>query len=103
MLRIRARQKTVSGSHLTECDPLTAVQEFRFAKREYAAITGRDQGARDVLAYHLRISFKPGEIDAETANRIGYNLALKLTKGNHAFETIPHCVTRLEWHFLFCP
>jgi hypothetical protein len=53
-------------------------------------ITGRDQGKRDVLAYHLRQSFKPGEIDPATANRIGYELAMKLTHGNHAFLCCTH-------------
>jgi hypothetical protein len=57
-----------------ECDPLTADAEFLFAKNQYAMITGRDQGKRNVLAYHLRQSFKPGEIDPATANRIGYEL-----------------------------
>ncbi len=31
----------------------------------------------------MRQSFKPGEITAEKANKIGYDLALSLTKGNH--------------------
>ena len=85
-------EKTDGGEWITayECDPLIADKEFSFSKRQYAAITGRDQGVRDVIAYHLRISFKPGETDAETANRIGYDLAMKLTKGNHAFVCCTH-------------
>ena len=43
-----------------------------------------------MIAYHLRISFKPGEADAETANRIGYDLAIKFTKGRHAFVCCTH-------------
>jgi hypothetical protein len=38
----------------------------------------------------LRQAFKPGEIDAETANEIGYKLALSLTKGKHAFVCCTH-------------
>ena len=85
-------EKTDSGEWVTsyECDPLIADQEFNFAKNQYAAITGRSQGANDVIAYHLRISFKPGETDAATANRIGYGLAMKLTKGNHAYVCCTH-------------
>ena len=85
-------EKTDSGEWITsyECDPLIADQEFNFAKNQYAAITGRSQGANDVIAYHLRISFKPGETDAATANRIGYGLAMKLTKGNHAYVCCTH-------------
>ena len=85
-------EKTDAGEWVTayECDPLTVDAEFMFSKRQYAAITGRDQGARDVIGYHLRISFKPGETDAATANRIGYDLAKKLTKGSHAFVCCTH-------------
>jgi len=84
--------KTEQGEWVTsyECDPLIADDEFLFSKNHYAAVTGRDQGTNDVIGYHLRISFKPGETDAQTANKIGYDLALKLTKGNHAFVCCTH-------------
>jgi len=90
--------KTDSGEWVSayECDPLIADKEFLFAKNQYAAITGRSQGINDVLAYHLRISFKPGETDAATANKIGYDLAMKLTKGQHAFV----CCTHTDRHHL---
>jgi hypothetical protein len=89
---VKNPDKTNGGEWVTayECDPLTADAEFLFAKNQYAMITGRDQGKRDVLAYHLRQSFKPGEIDPATANRIGYELAMKLTHGNHAFLCCTH-------------
>jgi len=84
--------KTDGGEWVTSyaCDLLTVDAEFMFSKNQYATITGRDQGARDVIGYHLRISFKPGETDAATANRIGYELAMKLTHGNHAFVCCTH-------------
>jgi len=90
--------KTDSGEWVSayECDPLIADKEFMFAKKQYATITGRDQGKNDVLAYHLRISFKPGETDAATANKIGYDLAMKLTKGQHAFV----CCTHTDRHHM---
>ena len=76
---VKNPDKTENGEWVTsyECDPLTADAEFQFSKHQYATITGRDYGRRDVLAYHLRQSFKPGEIDPATANRIGYELARK--------------------------
>jgi hypothetical protein len=85
-------EKTGGGQWVTsfQCDPLIADVEFLFSKNLYAAITGRDQGARDVLAYHLRVSFKPGEIDAATANKIGYDLAMKLCKARNAFVCCTH-------------
>ena len=73
-----------------ECDPISVDAEFLLSKREYSKLTGRKQGDRDVIAYHLRQSFKPGEIDPETANKIGYDLAMKLTKGRHAFIVATH-------------
>ena len=54
------------------CDPRTVNEEFALSKNEYEYITGRAQGQRDVIAYHIRQSFKPGEVDAQTANEIGY-------------------------------
>ena len=101
---IKNPDKTVDGQWVSsyECDPLIADDEFLFSKRQYAEITGRDYGSRDVLAYHLRQSFKPGEVDAATANRIGYDLALKLTKGNHAFICCTHVdKSHIHSHIIF--
>jgi len=38
----------------------------------------------------MRQAFKPGEIYPETANRIGYELALEYTGGKHAFVVATH-------------
>ncbi len=43
-----------------------------------------------MIAYHLRQSFKPGKITSELANKIGYDLAMSLTKGKHAFIVCTH-------------
>ena len=85
-------EKTNGGDLVTayQCTPSIADQEFLFSKRQYAAITGREQKDNDVIAYHLRQSFKPGEITPEQANKIGYDLAMSLTKGNHAFIVCTH-------------
>ena len=89
---VKNPHKTNDGEWVTAyaCDPISVDAEFMFSKNQYAAITGRNQGARDVIGYHLRISFKPGETDAAMANRIGYDLAMKLTKGSHAFVCCTH-------------
>jgi len=83
--------KTRHGELVTGygCDPRTVDTEFLMAKKEYFRITGREQ-KRDVLAYHLRQSFKPGEITPEDANRVGHELALRFTKGKHAFIVATH-------------
>lgn len=72
-----------------ECDPRSAWEEFLLTKREYEQKTGRQQ-KRDVLAYQIRQSFKPKEILPEEANRLGYELAMRFTKGNHAFTVSTH-------------
>ena len=41
--------------------------------REHAKKNGMDKG--DNLAFHLIQSFKPGEVDAETAHRLGQQFA----------------------------
>lgn len=84
-------RKTEEGHFVSsyECDPKTAAQEFVLSKREYKAVTGRAQ-QRDVIAYHLRQAFVPGEITPEEANRLGYEMARRLLKGNHAFIVATH-------------
>jgi len=84
--------KTENGELISsyECDIKTAESEFMLSKREYASLTGRSQGDRDVIAYHVRQSFKLGEITPEEANRIGYELAMRFTKGRHAFIICTH-------------
>ena len=85
-------EKTNGGNLVTayQCNPSIADQEFLFSKRQYAAITGRERKDNDVIAYHLRQSFKPGEITPELANKIGHDLAMSLTKGKHAFIVCTH-------------
>ena len=84
-------EKTQKGELVTayECDPMTADQEFLLAKRQYEHATGRRQ-KRDVIAYQIRQSFKPGEITPEEANAIGQELAKRFTKGKHAFIVATH-------------
>lgn len=73
-----------------ECDTRTADAEFTLAKRQYINLTGRVRGTDDVIAYHFRQAFKPGEVTPEEANQIGQELALRLTKGNNAFIVCTH-------------
>lgn len=50
-----------------------------------------DMGRKDdVIAYHLRQSFVPGEITPEEANRIGCELAKRFTHGQHAYVVATH-------------
>lgn len=84
-------EKTESGELVSsyECAPETAENEFLLSKRIYQNITGRTQDS-DVIAYQVRQSFRPGEISPEEANRVGYEFALRFTKGQHAFLVCTH-------------
>ena len=83
--------KTNDGEFISsyECDPKTANEEFLLTKRQYQHITGRQQ-KHDVIAYQIRQSFKPGEITPEEANQVGYELAMRFTKGKYAFLVATH-------------
>ena len=83
--------KTENGEYVSfyECTPESVVEEFALSKREYEHITGRRQ-QRGVIAYMIRQSFKPGEIEAKEANSVGYELAMRFTKGKHMFFVATH-------------
>lgn len=84
-------EKTNKGELVNgyECDPFTVDEEFMLSKRRYFQITGKMQ-KNDVIAYQIRQSFKPGEITPEDANRLGYELAMRFTKGKYAFIVATH-------------
>ena len=71
------------------CQPETAATEFLLSKRQYQQITGEEYKG-NIIAYQIRQSFKPGEITPEDANRLGYELAMRFTKGQHAFTVSTH-------------
>ena len=83
--------KTQQGELVSsyECSPLTVDEEFMLSKRQYELATGRRQKS-DVIAYQIRQSFKPGEITAEEANKVGHELAMRFTKGKYAFIVATH-------------
>ena len=71
------------------CDPETAHAEFMLVKGQYQAETGRtaEQGA---LCYQIRQAFPQGEVTPEEANRIGYETAMRWTKGKYQFFVCTH-------------
>ena len=83
--------KTEKGELISSyaCDPETAAMEFLLSKRQYQQVTGQEYKG-NIIAYQIRQSFKPGEITPEEANRLGYELAMRFTKGNHAFTVSTH-------------
>ena len=89
---VKNPEKTDHGRLITsyQCDSRVADAQFLLDKHTYAARTGRVRGADDVIAYHLRQSFVPGEITPEEANRLGVELARRFTKDKHAFIVCTH-------------
>ena len=87
--------KTADGELLYgfECNPRTAQAEFMLSKRLYTQQTGRDQGKHNVIAYHVRMSFKSGEVGAENALELGKELASRWTKNKHQFVVAAHVNT----------
>ena len=86
-------EKTNDGELVSSymCSPETAAEEFEISKQLYHQITGRSQSPdHDVIMYRVIQSFKPGEVSPEEANRIGYELAMKFTGGQHQFVVSTH-------------
>ena len=85
------KDKTADGELVSsyECAPQTAAEEFVLSKQIYFQKTGREQ-ENDIIAYQFRQSFKPGEVTAEEANKIGYEFAERFLKGKHAFIVCTH-------------
>ena len=71
------------------CDPETAHAELMLVKGQYQAETGRtaEQGA---LCYQIRQAFPQGEVTPKEANRIGYETAMRWTKGKYQFFVCTH-------------
>lgn len=86
-------EKTQDGDLISSymCSPETAAEEFEISKRLYYQLTGRSQSKdRDVIMYRIIQSFKPGEVTPEEAHEIAYELAMKLTGGQHQFVVCTH-------------
>ena len=83
-------EKTNQGEFLSsyECDPKTVDKEFELSKSQYDLFSSSRKG--DIIAYQIRQSFKPGEITPEEANQVGYETAMRWTKGKHAFIVATH-------------
>ena len=89
----RKAEKTNDGELVSSymCQPESAAEEFEASKKLYFQLTGRKQDPEhDILMYRIIQSFKPGEISPEEANRLGYELAMKFTGGQHQFVVSTH-------------
>lgn len=71
------------------CEPATAHAEFLLTKSQYQAETGREieSGA---LFFQIRQAFPHGEVTPEEANKLGYETAMRWTKGKYQFFVCTH-------------
>ena len=99
---VKASEKTENGSlvYAYGCTPQLVAAEFALSKRQYAQLTGRK--APGVIAYHIRQSFKPGEITPEEANLVGRELAERFLKGKHAYIICTHTDRRHIHNHIVC-
>nr|WP_297769164.1 relaxase/mobilization nuclease domain-containing protein [uncultured Butyrivibrio sp.] len=88
---VRDARKTEDEKYLSTygCDPETVKEQFLLSRKIYEDNTSI-LGKNEIIAYQIRQSFKPGEITPEKANELGYELAMKFTKGKHAFIVTTH-------------
>lgn len=75
-------EKYVS-SYKCNTDKNIALKEFYLLKNQF----GKEEG---ILAHHFIQSFKPGEVDEETAHKVGMEWAEKLLDGNYQFIISTH-------------
>ncbi|HML68508.1 MAG TPA: relaxase/mobilization nuclease domain-containing protein [Clostridia bacterium] len=85
------------------CDPATAAAEMLLTKREYELQNGPERAiSSNILLYQIRQAFAPGEITPEKAQQIGYELALRFTKGKHQFIVATHVDKQhIHTHIIF--
>ena len=99
---VKNPEKTEKGSlvYAYGCTPQLVAAEFALSKRIYSQRTGRK--APGVIAYHIRQSFKPGEITPEEANLVGRELAERFLKGKHAYIVCTHVDRKhIHSHIIF--
>ena len=99
---VKNPEKTENGALVFAhgCTPQLVAAEFALSKRQYTLRTGRK--APGVIAYHIRQSFKPGEITPEEANRVGRELAERFLRGKHAYIVCTHVDKKhIHSHIIF--
>ena len=84
-------EKTENGTFVRSygCEAETADVEFAFSWQQYQKNKNRVYDG-EIIAYHIRQSFQPGEITPEEANAIGYEFASRYLKGKYAFIVATH-------------
>ena len=76
---------------------------YETADIEFEYTLSQALGKGNNLAFHLIQSFEPGEVDYETAHKIGKQLADAVTKGQHEYVLTTHIDKgHVHNHIIFC-
>ena len=76
---------------------------YQTADIEFEYTLSQALGKGNNLAFHLIQSFEPGEVDYETAHKIGKQLADAVTKGQHEYVLTTHIDKgHVHNHVIFC-
>lgn len=104
-------EKTGNGQYVYghNVSPETAADAFALSRQAYTQKTGRhlhdasEKGNdKEVLMYHMRQSFVPGEVTPEQAMEISKQLALEFTKDEHQFVLACHVdQEHIHCHIIF--
>ena len=97
-------EKTEAGALVSTygCAPKTAAAEFMLYRSDYLSNTGRVI-PNEVLGYHVRQAFKPGEITPEDANKIGKELAAQMSGDEYAYVVATHTDRKhIHNHIIIC-
>ena len=86
-------EKTDKGYLISSfhCSKETAAADFMLLRQSYLQRTGwTPKKGKEILAYHVRQSFSPGEITPREANRLGQEFARRFTKDKYAVIVCTH-------------
>lgn len=91
--------KTEDGTLVSAymCTPRTAASEFMNTTNMI------NQRSNAILAYHLKQSFKPGEVSPDEAHEIGQEFADKVLEGKYQYVVATHIdKNHIHNHIIFC-
>lgn len=99
---VKNPEKTENGLACLRPRMLASARRCRVRALEAPVCAMHRRREPGVIAYHIRQSFKPGEITPEEANLVGRDLAERFLKGRHACIVCTHTDKRhIHNHIIF--
>jgi hypothetical protein len=84
--------KTLNGEYVSayECSPEIVDTNFYFQSRNIPTLQAENRNMAGTLSLSNSAGVSPGEVTPEQANKIGYELAMHFTGGQHQFIVATH-------------